>query len=506
MKRALSLTMEFLQENFPTVALSLALAGAVYVLYSRKKSSYRKRAMSFNSEIMISGAFPKHATMAPPVIHAIHFYKKCPKIENVKKSGSRLFEFLRWRCTPQYDLSSKTWQFVDCDHNINDHVDHIEVESESEIWGIIDRLSKDDFSTMAGKPLWKFHVIENKGKGLSAVFCQVHHVIGDGLSLVVAMKKVFDDESGNPMSFDLSSAKTKSALSKASKKYMSLSFVGTLLKSIHKVLTLGMSKFDSDISFNSPNKSSISMSIADNKIVFFPTLRLDFVKKLKNSAGGTVNDVMLSLTTGAIRRYCESRGDTLPTDLQVRALMPFAFPRSDNEMNDPVRSMRNKWSFLSAQLPVCALTPTDRLEQCHTVMEGLKNSVDAFVQLWMQENVLRYAPEFIIHKTAYDSFARHSLVFSNVPGPQKTAYFAGEPIVGLQAMFPNIINQVLIISYNGAIFMNMAVDGSIVKDVPALQKAFMEEAVELARSYNLPHDDKDMLANASPEGEFAVTS
>jgi diacylglycerol O-acyltransferase / wax synthase len=495
-----------MQLDYTTLVPAALLVVGVYFFFIRKKS-HRSRAMSFSSQLMIAGAFPKKATVAPPLIHAVYFFKKAPKLENVKQSCSRLFDYLRWRCSPEYNSVTKTWEFIDCDHNIDDHTAHLTVNSEAEIYDTMDRLSKDDFSSMTGKPLWKFYLIENKSNGLSAIFCQIHHVIGDGISLVVALKKIFDDKSGAPLSFDLSSAKTKAGVKKTAKKGPSaISMLFTLLKSTWRVLTLGMSKFDSDISFTVKNKEDTAMSIATNKFVFFPTLRLSFVKAIKEKAGGTVNDVMLSLTTGAIRRYCQGRGDALPPGLQVRALMPYAFPRSANEMDDPTRCMRNKWSFLSVPLPMDALSVTDRIDQCHATMESIKTSVDAIVQLFLQDHVLSKAPEFLIHKTAFDSIARHSLIFSNVPGPQRTAYFAGEPVVGLQAMFPNLINQVLIISYNGCVFMNMAVDSAIIRDIPALQKAFLDEAIELAQAFGLSTEASVMLAEGSPEGEFAITS
>ena len=490
--------------------LSITLfMGVIYFSFIKKKKSKfnRKRTMSFSSEMMVSGAFPKKANMAPPLIDAVYFFKKSPKFDNVKKCCARLFDFTRWRCSPEFNSDKKSWEFVDCDYKIEDHAVHLTVDSEADIYDTMDRLSKDDFSSMKGKPLWKFYLIENKGIGVSAVFCQVHHVIGDGISLVVALKKVFDDKFGKPITFDLSSAKTKVGAAKNKKNAPSaLSKVLIFLKSTWKVLTLGMSKFDSNLSITTKNKEETAMSIETNKFVFFPTLKLSFVKSVKDAANGTVNDVMLSLTTGAMRRYCKHRGDSLQPGLQVRALMPYAFPRSENEMNDPNRCMRNKWSFLSVPLPMDALTVTDRFVQCHNVMENMKNSADALIQIFLQENVLCMLPEFVIHQTAFDSFARHSLVFSNVPGPQTIAYFAGEPVIGLYAMFPNIINQVLIVSYNGAVFMSMAVDSAIIKDIPALQKAFLEEAVELADAYGVSSSASDMLAETSPGGEFAVTS
>lgn len=71
----------------------------------------------------------------------------------------------------------------------------------------------------------------------------------------------------------------------------------------------------------------------DRETVIFPTLKLDFIKQIKNSANVTINDVLLGATTGAIKRYCIVKKDPLfDTNsrgygkVQLRSLLPVAFP------------------------------------------------------------------------------------------------------------------------------------------------------------------------------------
>lgn len=69
----------------------------------------------------------------------------------------------------------------------------------------------------------------------------------------------------------------------------------------------------------------------------------------------------------------------------------------------------------------------------------------------IQNNILPLAPDFLRKQLAQDIFSRHSMVFSNVPGPAEPMYLCGEKLLGMQALFPNLIAQVtsiLFISFN----------------------------------------------------------
>jgi hypothetical protein len=257
------------------------------------------------------------------------------------------------------------------------------------------------------------------------------------------------------------------------------------------------------------------MSVDTMKYVYFPTLKLEFVKALKNAAKGTVNDVLLAATSGAIRRYCIKMGDPAFTPgadkaspqvpIQVRALLPVAFPRSEAESKDDNRCMRNKFAFIAVPLPVGSETTKERLDACAAEMAMAKKSPDSIVQLWLQDNILSLAPKFVARQAAFDTFSRISLVFSNLPGPAETTYLAGEPIVGIQPSFPNLVSQAIIMSYNGAVFMNMVVDSKVITDIPALTNAFLDEIKSLAKEYGVEATDAIMLAPMSSGGVFGIT-
>ena len=56
--------------------------------------------------------------------------------------------------------------------------------------------------------------------------------------------------------------------------------------------------------------------------------------------------------------------------------------------------------------------------------------------------MLALAPDFLVKKTAHDVFSRHTMVFSNLPGPTEDLVFCGETVTGMQIIFPNLIPQV----------------------------------------------------------------
>lgn len=77
----------------------------------------------------------------------------------------------------------------------------------------------------------------------------------------------------------------------------------------------------------------------------------------------------------------------------------------------------------------------DRLQKAHKITSSLKSSPLAGVQMWIQTHMLPYLPKFLTQNTAFDVFARHSIVFSNVPGPEQQLHMCGQKLVGLQGVY-----------------------------------------------------------------------
>lgn len=126
------------------------------------------------------------------------------------------------------------------------------------------------------------------------------------------------------------------------------------------------------------------------KLIFSPRLSLAYIKRLKAAASAsplaslpsyTVNDVILAALAGALRLYV--KGTRQMQDLgklRQRVLLPFAFPRSSEEMH-------NLWCMLSVPLPAHEGHQMQRLDEVAKRMIQMKNSPAGLLQILVQRAV-----------------------------------------------------------------------------------------------------------------------
>jgi len=306
------------------------------------------------------------------------------------------------------------------------------------------------------------------------------------------MRFLFDNKDGTPLVMDI-----PGKIGGGSKFGFKFGILYKFIKSFFSILLLPHSKRDNDVAFCSDHSDQKKMG-SNMKSLEFPVLKLSFVKEIKNRSNVTVNDVLMSITSGMIRRYSVLKSDgqihslTTKGTVQLRALLPVAFPRPKKDLQNPATALRNQWSLISAPLAVNEITPKDRLAKTANITRKLKKSPTAFIQLFLQNWILAYAPTFLTKKLAFDIFTRHSIVFSNLPGPSNEIKICGQTVLGVQIIFPNLIPQVIILSYNGGVFLNMCIDANSV-DVDLLPKLFLEEAMDLATSLGINATSADML-------------
>lgn len=502
---------------------ALVATAIVYMLAMKKekKGGQKKRRLSFSSFNLIAGTFPPESKVCPPIMSNLLLMDKCPTTDALRKGICRLFYYDRFRSRVIRNPSTGQWehekltdeQIADPAFLDNFIVQHI-VNNEAEMLAVANEVCVRELEGGYDQlPPFRLHRFENKNGsngGLHGVLLRIHHVIGDGMSLVGAMSQVFFEEDGRSVILDFipkkgggdgktTSKSTKSGGGEKAPKTSLLTSISLAIKFVIcfvQAALIAASSFDSDIKFTSPKKASLVMT-PTRQVVYFPTVKLAIIKAIKNAAGVTLNDVMLSVTSGAIARYCRHMKDPLMSSsqmLQNRALVPFAFPRTEQQTFDPVSGLRNYWAFLSIPLPIVlgregdessSATAIRRLKTCNATTNALKTSPMAFATLWIQNNLLPLLPTFAAQKAAYDLFVRHTMVFSNVPGPSRTVTFCGSRIVGMQAIFPNLIPQVIMISYAGALFNNMVLDDELVGDSHLLKQFYLEEILELCKAYNV---------------------
>lgn len=191
----------------------------------------------------------------------------------------------------------------------------------------------------------------------------------------------------------------------------------------------------------------------------------------------------------AIHEYCLAEKDPVlkakARSLQCRALLPATLPRSKTEFQDKTLAMRNKWCMVSADLSVGYEKPLERLAAIHETTSFMKNSPRAFIQLWIQNNIAPLLPITLARQTTLDVFSRHSLVVSNVPGPEKTCLFAEAKITSVQMLFVNVIPQVSLLSYAGTIYGNIVYDPSDLPKGDVFAQLYAKALVDLAEVFQL---------------------
>lgn len=146
-------------------------------------------------------------------------------------------------------------------------------------------------------------------------------------------------------------------------------------------------------------------------------------------------------------------------------------------------------------MPISTAPAIQKLQDCAKITTELKKSPAALLQLWIQNTIISRMPEFLQRQIAFDVFSRHTMVFSNVPGPSESVLFRGEKLLGMHVIFPNILPQVIIISYANNVFFTMTIDDEQFPDsAEMLPKFYLEELEEMAKGYGIVCTSNEMLS------------
>jgi WS/DGAT/MGAT family acyltransferase len=199
----------------------------------------------------------------------------------------------------------------------------------------------------------------------------------------------------------------------------------------------------------------------------YTSVPLDEVKEVKKAFGMTVNDVVLTLAAGVLRRWLLDR-DALPTIPLVAAVPVSVRDESSAELGNQV-------SVMSVALPTQLADPLARLEAVADDVEVAKLAFDALPATILQD-LSAVLPTALSGLAARAMFRLVSvpgvpfnLFISNVPGPQLPLFIAGARVEGL---FPvsavTTISgglNITLFSYNGSLDVGFVACREMVPDV-----------------------------------------
>ncbi len=179
-----------------------------------------------------------------------------------------------------------------------------------------------------------------------------------------------------------------------------------------------------------PPRTSFNGRISPHRRFVFGQLSLDEVKEVKNHYGCTVNDVVVAICTGAVRRWLVSHGE-LPADPLV-AQIPVSV-RSENQQG----TYGNRIMLMSAPVFTNVADPIERLRMTQEALSSMKKRHRAMPAELLQD-ANHFIPPAVFARAARATLTLNSssrgrpnwnLVISNVPGPQFPLYCAGAELV-----------------------------------------------------------------------------
>jgi WS/DGAT/MGAT family acyltransferase len=370
------------------------------------------------------------------------------------------------------------------------------------------------------KPLWQLHVIENYGPGC-AICIRLHHCIGDGIALASVLLSITDSRADAPWATPIEEPAPDN---KGGSPFASIFGRASTVAKETEGLAEKVVDEGRDLLFN-PAKSvelargatataaataaaaaRLTLRWPDPKTLFkgklgvlkraawSPPLPLRDVKAVRKVTGGTVNDVLLTAVTGALRRYMERRGE--PVDgLDFRAVVPVNL-RPLNEM----AKLGNRFGLVFLSLPVGIADPLERLHELKERMDALKDTPEAIAAFGILTAVGITPAE--VQEVIVKLFGtKATAVMTNVPGPQMTLYLGGKAIKGIMFWVPQsgrLGLGVSILSYDGQVRLGVATDAGLVPDPESIIADFLSEFDELMELVRIVQADEAQAVAAPP--------
>lgn len=353
-------------------------------------------------------------------------------------------EFREKLADNRLNLDHPVW-VEDKDFDVDRHVHRIGLPSPggrvelAEICGHIASLNLD-----RSRPLWEMWVIENiagtdaHDGGRLAVMTKVHHAGVDGVTGANLMSQLCTTEPDAPPPDAVDGAGDASDFQIAL--FGAVGFVTRPLKLVNVLPSTLTTLVDTvkrarsgrtmAAPFAAP-KTVFNAKVTGHRNVAFARLDLEDVKTVKDHFGVKVNDVVMALVAGVLRRFLLDRGE-LP-DSSLVAMVPV----SVHEKSD--RPGRNQVSGMFSRLETTIEDPAERLKAIANANSVAKQHSAAIGATLLQDWSQFAAPAvFGVAMRVYASSSLtskpvHNLVISNVPGPQIPLYFLGAEV---KAMYP----------------------------------------------------------------------
>jgi diacylglycerol O-acyltransferase len=414
-------------------------------------------------------------------------------LEHVRSRLHLVPRFRQRLAFPPIETGRPFW-VDDPNFNLRYHVRHSALPSpgsEEQLRNIAGRLFSQRLDR--SKPLWELWLVQGLERNRFALISKTHHALVDGVAGVDIATVLFDlkpvpepteaDDDWVPRPPPSSAEMAVRGLRGMAETPLKLG--GRALAAARHPRTAARQASEyaealGEVAWNFTNpapKLPLNDEIGSHRRFLWTRCSLDDLKRIKDALGGTVNDVVLAVVSGAMRRWLQARG--IRTEgLELRALVPVSI-RAEDERGQ----LGNRIAAMRGPLPVYVADPVRRLAVVREAMDGLKQSKQALgAEVISRFN--DFAPPTLLAQASRINFSTRlfNLIVTNVPGPQIPLYVLGRE---LEDVFPvaflpqNHALAIAIISYNGRVGFGLLADYDSMEDVDLIAGGITDSLTEL---------------------------
>jgi diacylglycerol O-acyltransferase / wax synthase len=354
------------------------------------------------------------------------------------------------------------------------------------------------------RPLWELWLVDGFEEERFGIVYKTHHALADGISAVDIGTLLFDVEpraepAREVAGWEPRAAPTHADLAAEAARGIwatlrrALRWLGQALRDPARAArraadgAAGLREVGWALTKPAPSVP-FNVEIGPRRGFSWTSSDLEDFKRIKNTFGGTVNDVSLSVSAGALRRWLVEHGvDT--ERLELRALVPVSI-RAEDEHGQ----LGNRLTAMRGPLPVQIADPVERLRAVAAAMDDLKASKQPLgaQAMWGLCDWFRdFAPPVLVTPAASVNFSTRlfNLLVTNFPGPQIPLYVLGRELTGVYPVGFLARRHALalaIISYNGAINFGLIADPDSVADLDRIAEHIDAEVAELLAAVAQP--------------------
>jgi WS/DGAT/MGAT family acyltransferase len=416
---------------------------------------------------------------------------------------------------PPLDSGRPLWA-DDPSFNLEYHIRHAALPApgtEDQLFQLTARIVSQQLDR--SKPLWESWLVEGLEDDRFALIFKAHHSLVDGVSGVDLATVLFDLAptpapaptdlepwtpkpqpspaellvAGVRGAVDATAQIVARALGAASHPESSLRILKDAVEGLGEIVWAGL---------NPAPTTPLNVEIGPHRRFTVVRQQLEDYKEVKNALGGTVNDVVLTVVSGALARWLRSRG-VRTEGLEMRALVPVSVRGQDDR-----GTLGNRLTVMRGPLPVYIRDPVARLRFVRHAMDGLKESKQAVGAATLAA-VNNLAPPTILAQASRLNFSTRlfNLIVTNIPGPQLPLYVLGRQLCDLFpiAFLPeNHALAVAIMSYNGGIDYGLLGDYDALPDIGLIAEgieASLQELLQAARGSRRSAPDRAASPSAT---------